>query len=392
MIAGAGLKAPREIYRAVRRSMLQSLIRGADVAPDISPGSRIEVVGYPTLNAGIAESARLCAAALEEAGYAVQVVDLHAAGKAPPENAGLRIWHLNPPMMPRALARFGLRRFRSAFNVGYWAWELQELPGEWVKATRYMNAFFVPSEFIRKTLSSYTDKPVYCVPHPSRSLPVADSIRPGLGIGDGTFLAATIFNFSSSYNRKNPLASVMAFRRAFQGGEDAILLVKTTGGERYPDQWAELMQATENDPRIRIIDDDWDQTRVTALLRSANAYISLHRSEGFGLTIAEAIQACCPTISTGWSGNVDFCDAASSYLVPYSLVPVEDNHPDYHGLKNARWAEADIPAAATALRSLYARPVETRSRALHAKSVLRAHIEKNTYASAVASISGGNTA
>ncbi|MEQ8966825.1 MAG: glycosyltransferase [Azospirillaceae bacterium] len=386
----------RRLYRHLRGRLLQDLIpagRPIADAPCAAPG--IEVVGYPGAVAGIAASARLCAAALAGDGYAVSVIDLDRIdpATASPGGAGppVRIWHLNPPMMPKAVLRFGPRRFAAGINIGYWAWELETFPAEWRKAERYMSAFLVPSRFTAEALARITAKPVGVVPHPVPSPAAADpsALRREAGIATDAFLVATVFNFTSSFERKNPLAAIEAFRRAFgeeecsDTGRPARLVVKTANAARYPDQERRLRAAAEGDSRIAVIDAEWPEGRVQALIAASDAYLSLHRSEGYGLTLAEAIVAGVPVVATGWSGNTDFCDPESSFLVPWRLVPVADPHPAYAGLDGARWAEAEAEAAASALRRLRDDPETARWMARAAQDRLNAHVAANDYAGAL---------
>jgi glycosyltransferase involved in cell wall biosynthesis len=149
-----------------------------------------------------------------------------------------------------------------------------------------------------------------------------------------------------------------------------------------------LHDAVGNAPNIDIIDAVWSRAEVSKLYCDADVLLSLHRSEGFGLSIAEAMMVECPTIVTAWSGNMDFCAEDTSFLVAYRLVPFEDNDPSYSKVGSARWAEPDVEAAASHLRELRNNPEKGRATARLARERLVKHIASNSYTMAVRSLIG----
>jgi glycosyltransferase involved in cell wall biosynthesis len=165
------------------------------------------------------------------------------------------------------------------------------------------------------------------------------------------FLAVTLFDFNSSAARKNPKGVIDAFARAFGEDPDAKLVIKTQNGALAPQLLADLRARTP--ANVEIIDEVWPYARVKSLIATADVLISLHRAEGFGLTVAEAMAIGTPVIATGWSGNLDFMDATCALVVPSSLVPVDDPQGIYKG---QTWAEPDMEAAAQALRRLRREP------------------------------------
>ena len=192
----------------------------------------------------------------------------------------------------------------------------------------------------------------------------------GLFRGDEAFLAhkkaprtnaafrfVTVFDFDSSIERKNPLAVVLAFLKAFPGGENVELVVKTSNvnpqhwsnSERH---WERLMQAASGDPRIKIITTRLSDGEMTALVRDADCAVSLHRSEGFGYLMSDAMAYGTPVIATGYSGNADFCDADTSWPVPYRLVSADKVATRWH-CDGAEWADADVDAAAGQMRWVF---------------------------------------
>ena len=343
---------------------------------------------------GVGESARLCAGALAEAGQAISLSDVSThpdeksfAGWAPShlstEPPGSRIWHLNPPMLPRAILKKGLANFTRAFNIGYFAWELEVVPAEWRNGLRYMNAIFVPSEFTRRTIAPLTKAPVIVVPHPVTEKATTEGMREKFGIEKDAFLVSFIFSAGSSINRKNPQAVIDAFRIFAAECPNAFLLMKASGNVDKDADLRELIASVAGDIRIRIVTDRLSDADINGLIRSSDAYLSLHRSEGFGLTVAEAIMQGTPVISTAWSGTVDFCDPDNSWPVASPLIPVVDTHPEFAGLKDAVWADPSPEIAAAHLREIFRAPALAREKAGKAREFLLRYLAENSYEKAL---------
>ena len=188
------------------------------------------------------------------------------------------------------------------------------------------------------------------VPHPqprASTLSRAEA-RTLLDLPADRFIAATLFDFRSSLARKNPLGALDAFRRAFGEDESALLVIKAQHGEDAPALSAALKEKARG-PNVRVTDEIWSKDRAAALIAAADALISLHRAEGFGLTLAEAMAAGTPVIATAWSGNLDFMAPDYEGLVPASETPVEDAQSIYAG---QHWAAPDVQRAAELLQRL----------------------------------------
>ena len=156
------------------------------------------------------------------------------------------------------------------------------------------------------------------VPIPRRSETVT---RGSLHLPDG-FLFLFAFDFFSIFERKNPLGLIRAFTRAFRAGEGPTLVIKTINGDRKLHDLEKLRAATEGRQDIIVIDEDYSAEEKNSLLGLCDCYVSLHRSEGLGLTMAEAMGLGKPVIATGYSGNLDFMTAENSYLVDYTMGAV----------------------------------------------------------------------
>lgn len=362
----------RPAYRFIRASFLHSLIPES-AAPAFANGKQgIEVVGLFHNATGLGESARLCARQLQGEGFKVRTtsaekylfkkkdIDWQFENTAREDEIGLRIIHLNPPMIPPYAIGAGLKKFASVYNIGYWAWELENLPQEWIKSLSYINGLMAPSDFICKTLQRYTDKLVLKLPHSVKIDDVSKDMRGRLNILPDDFLVVSVFSVESSIERKNPEGLIAAFLKGLGDVPNAHLIFKINPLSK---ELTRLLELTGGHPRIKFIDDLWPRADVLGLIQSADIYASLHRSEGFGLGLAEAMMLGTPVMGTGWSGNMDFCDSDNSFPVHYTMTNVKSTHPEFSRAGMSVWAEPDIHQAAKIMRGIYKNNEEATAKA-----------------------------
>lgn len=387
----------RQTYRFIRAHFLHSLIAESQALP-FPPGKpAIEIVGLFYNASGLGESARLCAQQLRDEGYKIRctsVEDFLFKKKEIPwdfqddakeDEIGLRIIHLNPPMIPPYALRVGKRNFSSLYNVGYWAWELEHLPPEWVKSLSYINAIIAPSNFTCETVRHYTNKPVFKVPHAVRIEKTAPDMRAKLGFNDDDFIVTSVFSVQSSLERKNPEGLIAAFTQAFPDTDNAHLVFKVSAASIDKDR---LIAMAQNHPRIHFIDDIWPHEDILGLIQTSDIYASLHRSEGFGLAIAEAMILGTPVMATNWSGNTDFCTQENSFLVDYTMINVESTHPDFVRAGMSVWADPDIAHAAYILRAVYEDPTEARQKTALCLSLTNNYFQEKFYGVALSELEG----
>jgi exopolysaccharide biosynthesis WecB/TagA/CpsF family protein len=383
-------RAARPLTRSVRQRVLPYVLPAA--AHDFPPAAKhIKIVGLLSSSSGLGESARLCARALAQSGYQISggnVAGLYASddgiafpGTSDDAPADVVIYHLNPPMLLPSILRTGLRRHAGTYKIGYWAWELETLPDEWVRALRFVDAVMVPSRFCQEAVRRHTDKPVLVVPHPVDAAGSAPARGPS-----GRFRVLSIFNFGSSYRRKNPEAVVQAFRTAFGDDLEAELILKVSDGARFPAERAQILAKIQGLPNVRLIDEVWDREALQALIASADVYLSLHRSEGFGLTLAEAALGGVPLVATNWSGNTDFCVPELSYPVDYRLVPFHDSDPSYSTVGTARWAEPSVAHAAEQLCRVRGDGEAARVKADALRTAVSEYLSQHSYREAIAGL------
>lgn len=324
--------------------------------PGLAPCGPVVVVGPLRAVLGIGQGARLFSRALKQIGYPVSVVDvtpdfrlaavLPATGDPSPTEGGVLLTHLNPPELLHWLRRRGMRALQGRRHIGYWAWETETAPAAWAEAFTYVDEVWCPSTFTAEAVRSLPGAvPVHVVPHPVFA---TEGLEPAPPAADGQVKILAAFDMRSTAARKNPWASIEAFQRANR--PNAILTVKIIAGDTDPDALSRLRaKAAASPDRIRLIEQDLQPAEMSRLISGADVVVSLHRSEGFGLLIAEAMWAGHPVLTVGWSGPADFVTQADAALVPYTLVPADGGAGPYAG---ARWAQADIEVAAERLGAL----------------------------------------
>ena len=356
----------RRLWRQVplrTRVQIQSNITQA-IAPlpdrDTPGGFPLGIAGLFSTASGIGEGARLAYAALDAAGLAPMAFDLSGAfGQTEFSPAPLRafapgggslIVHHNAPYMAYALWALGRGLIQGRRIIGYWAWELPKLPPLWTAGFRFAHEIWVPSTFTRDAVAAATDLPVHVVPHPIPHVQVTPNMRSRLGLPQDALIVLTVFHLGSAFARKNPLAAIAAFRKAFGDAENRVLVIKLIdNGAQVARQ--ELDAAIAGSGNIRVIEGALPQADMAGLMAGADIVISLHRSEGFGLVPAQAMALGKPVVATAWSGNLDFMSKNNSALVSCCLIAVRDPEGAFEAGEQ-KWANADVDDAAEWLRRL----------------------------------------
>ena len=347
-------------WRAYRSDTSISLKQNQQIDP---AAIGVNVFGYIRGQFGLAESARMYTRALIGQGVPVALCDLdldlphglndssldrYIKNDAPHQ---VNLVFVNPDYLSQALEIIGKPALEGRLLVVCWFWELERVPQDWLPAIARVDAIMVASRFVEDAFRAITSKPIFRVPLPLSPVPDSGLHRNDFGLDAGAFIFLCTFDFNSWIERKNPFAVIDAFRLAFPAHREGVqLLIKSSNGYRYPDKFLRLLNASAVDPRIVVRDDVMDRAHVQALQRCCDVYVSLHRSEGFGLGLAECMALGKPVIATGWSGNLEFMDDRVSRLVSSKKVLVKDG--DYPHSIGDTWAEPSIEDAASAMREM----------------------------------------
>jgi glycosyltransferase involved in cell wall biosynthesis len=259
---------------------------------------------------------------------------------------------------------------QDGYTIGYWAWELPAVAAEHLGQVERVHDIWVPSAFTAQAFAAGAQRAAQVVPHPvCVERPNAGDLA--VDIPSRAFVVLFTFSVMSSFARKNPLAVVDAFRAAFGTSkpDGPLLVVKAHCGEDYPDAMRTLRRAVASVGGL-LIEDNFTRAQMLALLDRANCYISLHRSEAFGLGMAESMWLAKPVVATGYSGNVEYMNYLNSWLVDFTLreITVDDHkhQPRLQTLYPAGqfWAEPSGEDAAAQLTRVYEHPEEARERSL----------------------------
>ena len=342
----------------------------------------VEVAGFLKSGLGLGEAARLYVEALRAAGVPVhtttvdlEMPDVLAANKKrvdfeDVEHTGERPVSLicvNAPELGLFRQQVGDKFFDRPRNIGSWAWEVDKVPAEWLPMLGVFDEIWVYSDYVADNLAGVAQGPVVRVPLPIVE-PAVDGRPPDFGLPE-RFTFLFMFDFFSTLKRKNPLGLIEAFKRAFKPGEGPQLVLKSFNGDYKPERLAEVDQAAGDHPDIHVVDRYVSATEKDALVAACDCYVSLHRAEGFGLTLGEAMVLGKPVIATNFSGNTDFMTAENSYLVDWTLTRVGDGGENYPA--DGHWAEPDLEHAAATMRQVWEAPDEAQRRGALAREEIR---------------------
>jgi glycosyltransferase involved in cell wall biosynthesis len=361
---------------------------------------QVRILGMISSKSGLGQNARNSLAAMTTLGLdceqqEIALNDRTVSGR--PVAIGIQggatvnLWHVNPDNLPEAMVLAGEAIYSDAYNIAFFAWELDQQPRSHELAIELADELWVPSEFVGESFRSVTDKRVVVMPHaivpPEGWSP---SSRRSLGLGDSAFIVYSGFDLHSWPGRKNPLGVVSAFKRAFPGQEHVQLLLRIRNGRNLglvdsdPDDLGRaLLDIAEGDQRIVIDMEERGYGEVLSLVANANCYLSLHRSEGFGYGPAEALFVGTPLVVSDNSAIGEFCSPDYCHMVPCQdryLTPGEY----YLSPGGARWSEPDLGEAARLLRWVF----DNESDAARMAAIGRKHAEQELTLNAMARLYG----
>ena len=349
-----------KVAKAVRRQFISRPNRSVLPSVDCGP---VVVAGLFSTGSGIGQSARACYRALEKSGVDCYALDLSASfnqvdlssdiptiSTLPPGRQGTIILHLNGPETQHGLYHAGLLIGRQWRIIGYWAWELLEPPTGWAEAAQHLSEIWTPSEFVKNGVEPIVDIPVRVVPH-YISTPSMKAGDPPLDVKNGlTFL--TMADGYSSFHRKNLHGAIKAYTNAFEESADHQLVIKCRNLSKYTGVREDLYAEIGHREDVHLIDETYHEDEMWKLLHAADVVLSMHRSEGFGLHLAEAMALGKVAVGTNWSGNLSFMTPENSVLVSSELVDLRDPTGIYSQFEGAKWAEASVDCAVEQMRSV----------------------------------------
>jgi glycosyltransferase involved in cell wall biosynthesis len=409
--------AARQVYRLLRLSaplfrpfyqhigieqrarMVTALVRigwnGAAVTSPLGKDSEIVAperltagvacIGHPTAESGVGEALRGTARALQAADVPFTLLGLDSYTTARLEDRSLAA-HESPRLGARAnllcdgligadiaVRALGPAAFTGRTNILRPFWELAKVPPRFTDSLDQFQEIWAPSEFVRAAFAEATAVPVFRVPMPVEVSPIAAVSRSHYGLPEKATLFLFAFDPSSFFARKNPVAVVEAFHQAFGDRSDASvgLVIKTLDAGPHAGILKTLRKAIGGDRRIHLLEGTVARAEMNGLLAATDVFVSLHRSEGFGFGLAEAMLLGKPAVATAYSGNADFLDDVTGYPVLYRLVPVKaGDYPEHDGQV---WAEPDVAVAAGHMAAIVADPAAARRIAAAGQAFIKTH-------------------
>jgi glycosyltransferase involved in cell wall biosynthesis len=331
----------------------------------------VNIVGYVTAVVGVGHVARVLASSLDAAAVPKVVVanqetvsekslpfDVRRAGDAPYDTSLLCV---NADHTPLLAEQLGPEFFADRRMIGVWFWEVEDFPASSISAFELVDEVWVASDFVLEAVAPVAPKPVRKFPLPV----VVPSPPPGvtpaqLGLSDDRFVFLFAFDYLSTVERKNPVGLIEAYTRAFTPDDGTVLVVKSINGDKRIDELERVRRAAEGRPDVIVRDEYLSPDLHNALLAQCDAYVSLHRSEGFGLDLAAVMGLGKPVIATRYSGNLEFMDDDTAYLVDYELEPVGPGNDPYPS--DSRWAAPSLDHAAALMRRVVERRDESSER------------------------------
>ena len=354
---------------------LAAITPGLSTAPGPRRGRRpgVNVIGYLRGELGIGESARLMLGALTASGieHATATVDRDLQSRQSATYASgatgaafdTTLLCVNADSTP-AVAASMPSLLEHSYRIGMWYWEVEDFPASQHVGFKHVDEVWVATDFVRRAIEPHSPVPVRTVTPPLPRPGAAPSrTRADLGLTERPYFLFS-FDYLSTAERKNPWGLVDAFEAAFAPGAGPLLVIKSINADRRPAQAERLRLRIGGSTDILLLEEYLPVADRDALVLLCECYVSLHRSEGLGLTMAEAMALGKPVIATGYSGNLQFMTEANSFLVPWTPAAIGPGSEPYP--PGCIWAEPDVQVAAELMRTVHTNPALAAARGARA--------------------------
>ena len=366
---------PVSVRHLVSRPLEKRIVRKTEIPKPFVPGrypSGINLYGLFRAEIGLAQGVKLYARALEKGGIPHTLLNLDFMPNLPQTDRSwddrltlenryaVNVTHINPMEWRDALGAFPQKQFDRHYNIGIFQWELETVPDDWKPIFDYVDEIWAPSEFTARALRKETDKPVIPVLYGMETPYDRELTRADFGLAEEDFLVLMMFDSLSYASRKNPGAAIDAFREAYGDNPEHVKLVIKINNPKDKDV-AFVEEHIGGKAGYVLITERIDKPRLNSLIRLCDVFLSLHRAEGFGLVMAEAMALGTPAVATGWSANTEFMPEEAACPVKYSLIPVNGGYQFDNG--ELLWADPDVHDAAAFLKRLRDDPAYYRRKA-----------------------------
>ena len=272
---------------------------------------------------------------------------------------GINIFVGNPSILLSAFCKLNPSRLLSNQTIGVWFWELERIPSDWRIVSRLIDEVWAQSSFVAQAFKG-ASKRVAVMPFVVDEVPAYVFSRSHFKIREDSYVFLMTFDYLSHVARKNPVAVVRAFNAEFGDDPNVLLVIKSVNKARCADSGSEIESIIKASSNILSIDSYLYKDELLSLISVADCYVSLHRSEGLGLGMAEAMNLGTLVIATGYSGNMDFMNTDSALLVDYTLKPVDAA--EYPYAADNQWAEPLESSARAKMRTARSAGLNVRQR------------------------------
>lgn len=322
----------------------------------------VNLIGNIRLDSGLGQSCRLVAHEFEDCGLPFLVYEHHVSDALSMNDTtcdylirdslkyNINLFHINAHEFTVSYMQLGKKVWDYHYNIAFWLWELEEFPEEWVGCIDVLDEIWTPAEFVSQAIRKRTDKPVITIPYHVEAPVDKTYDRNYFHLPEDKFLFLMMYDSGSMTERKNPIGVLNAFKKAFDRNEQRVGLVIKLNGKNQQD--IENIRAyLDGYTNVYFMAQTLSKIEVNSLIAAMDVLVSMHRAEGFGLVMAEAMKNGVPCIATNWSANTEFMNQDVACMLDYELVELEREIGPYK--KGSRWADPSVEQAAMYMRKLY---------------------------------------
>lgn len=344
----------------------------------------INLFGFGNTDSGLGHNMREIISALDlaEIKYSINIINPNSKQHNYLQNHELSEYSTNLIIYNPDYDNYGSIReqMENKYNIVVWAWELDKLPQSWIDISYLFSEIWTISEFCKSIIQkNIPNKKVVNLRIPADFKDLRDKKQSKINFGfQDKFVTLFVFDTHSDLSRKNPKAVIDAFNQSISNYSDTLLILKThnLSIKDYNEHFFNLPK------NIILYNETWSKDKLCDLFNATDLYVSLHRSEGSGLTIMEALDLEIPIVTTNYSGNLDFCDE-NCQLVNFELVDVVSNQPTYKNCKNSKWAEPNIYDASKKIIEVYKNYDEHKTKIKVAKKEMKKNFNRENLSNTI---------
>lgn len=357
---------PNKVLRDVKSRLIKNSLKQLDkwnktpIQSNTYPKG-INFIGGIRADNGLGQSCRLVASEIASCGLPFTIYNYEQTSNLEQTNHSfdeditnthpynINLLHINPRELGIALLQLKPSILNGKYNIGFWLWELEEFPEEWCCYFRFFDEIWTPSEFISHAIRKKTTLPVTTIPY-AVSAEIDPTIsRKDFALPNHSFLFLMAYDSSSIGERKNPIGTIQAFQQTFLPEDFSVgLVIKAVHLKQV--ELKQLKKICGKYKNIYILTKSMEKKKFNSLLYCCDVFLSLHRAEGFGLILAEAMYLGKPVIATNWSANTEFMNKETACLIDYNLITLTKDYGPF--LKGQRWADPKIGQAAEEMKKL----------------------------------------